>query len=235
MTAQRSVVSTRAFVLRRVAYGDADLVVELFTEALGRLGALARTARKSQKRFGGALEPFHTLRTSLEQRPGRDLATLCEARISTARPTLLSRLDAMQAAGRVLGWIRRACPPYTPEPRVWLLAEQMLDRLEAASDAQTTLAEAGLALLDALGWGLWFDRCAVCGKPCAPGRAAWMHAARGGLVCQRCGGGLVLLDGATRARLERAARGEWGVLEPVEVGAAVELAEAALLAHAGLE
>ena len=89
-------------------------------------------------------------------------------------------------------------------------------------------------LLDALGWGLEFDRCVVCGKSCAPGRAGRVDAGRGGLVCQRCGGGQVLLDGRTRERLRRAARGEWGALEAREVDAALELVEAALLAHAGL-
>jgi DNA repair protein RecO (recombination protein O) len=224
-------------VLRRVPYGDTDLVVELLGETVGRLSALARGARKSQKRFGGTLEPFHTLRTSFEQHRGRDLASLREASIVTCRRTLISRLDAMQAAGRVLGWIRRACAPYTPEPRVWQLSEQMLNRLDAAAgteDPRAALAEAGLMLLDALGWGLEFDRCVVCNRSCAPGRAAWMDAGRGGLVCQRCGGGQVLLDGRTRERLRRAGQGQWGALEAREVEAALELVEAALLAHAGL-
>jgi DNA repair protein RecO (recombination protein O) len=236
-TSAGSVVSTRALVLRRVPYGDADLVIELFSETVGRLAALARGARKSQKRFGGTLEPFHTLRTSFQERRGRDLASLREASIVTSRRDLISRLDSMQAAGRVLGWIRSACPPHTPEPRVWRLAEQMLDRLDAAPasvDPRATLGEAGLMLIDALGWGLSFDRCVVCEKACAPGRAAWMHPGRGGLVCQRCGGGQVLLGGATRGRLGRAAQGEWGGLEPGDVDAALELVEAALLTHAGL-
>jgi DNA repair protein RecO (recombination protein O) len=230
-------VSTRALVLRRVPYGDADLVIELFSETVGRLAALARAARKSQKRFGGTLEAFHTLQMSFEEHRGRDLASLREASIVTSRRGLISRLDAMQAAGRVLGWIRRACAPHTPEPRVWQLCEQMLDRLDAAPgsvDPRATVGEAGLMLLDALGWGLWFDRCVVCEKCCASGRAAWLHPGRGGLVCQRCGGGQVLLDGATRGRLGRAAQGQWGVLEPGDVDAALELVEAALLTHAGL-
>jgi DNA repair protein RecO (recombination protein O) len=137
----------------------------------------------------------------------------------------------------VLGWIRRACAPHTPEPRVWQLSEQMLNRLDAApgtGDPRAALGEAGLMLLDALGWGLEFDRCVVCGKCCAPGRTAWIDAGRGGLVCQRCGGGRVLLDGRTRERLRRAAQGEWGGLEAGDVPAALELVEAALLTHAGL-
>jgi DNA repair protein RecO (recombination protein O) len=229
-------VSTRALLLRRVPYGDTDLVVEFLTEKIGRVAALGRGARKSHQRFGGTLEPFHTLRAIFEERHGRDLASLREASMVTVRRGLMSRLDAMQAAGRVLGWIRRACPPATPEPRVWLLAEELLDRLDGPSpvNPQAALGEAGLSLLAALGWGLEFEHCVACGKACAPGQAAWIHPARGGLVCQRCGGGQALLGGATRERLGRAALGEWGALESGDLEAAIELVEAALGAHAGL-
>ncbi|MCA9559134.1 MAG: recombination protein O N-terminal domain-containing protein, partial [Myxococcales bacterium] len=48
--------STRAVVLRATPYRDHDLVVDLLGEQTGRVAALARSARRSQRRFGGALE-----------------------------------------------------------------------------------------------------------------------------------------------------------------------------------
>ena len=47
-------IRTRAIVLRLVDYRESDRIATLFTEALGRVGAIARGARKSQRRFGGA-------------------------------------------------------------------------------------------------------------------------------------------------------------------------------------
>ena len=67
---------TEALVLRRTPYREADLVVTLFTAELGQVSALARAARKSQRRFGGSLEPFHTLQTELDEPSGAELMTL---------------------------------------------------------------------------------------------------------------------------------------------------------------
>jgi DNA repair protein RecO (recombination protein O) len=48
-------LSTPAIVLRAVNYGEADRVVTLFGRDIGRVSALARSARKSQRRFAGGL------------------------------------------------------------------------------------------------------------------------------------------------------------------------------------
>ncbi len=60
---------TDAIVVRRVAYGEADLIVTLYTRELGKISALARSARRSRKRFGGGLELFNI--TSLELKKTR--------------------------------------------------------------------------------------------------------------------------------------------------------------------
>ena len=43
-------------VLKTRPHRDHDLIVELLTAEYGRLAVIARAARKSNKRFGGALE-----------------------------------------------------------------------------------------------------------------------------------------------------------------------------------
>src|ERR1700682_3177430 len=45
-----------ALVLRSIAYGDTDAVVQLPARGRGRIAAFVRGARTSRKRFGGALE-----------------------------------------------------------------------------------------------------------------------------------------------------------------------------------
>jgi DNA repair protein RecO (recombination protein O) len=47
---------SRALVLRKVAYGEADVIVTLLARDQGKISALARAARRSQRRFGAALE-----------------------------------------------------------------------------------------------------------------------------------------------------------------------------------
>ena len=228
---------TRALLLRRVDYGESDLVLALFTEKLGRVSALARGARRSSKRFGGSLEPMHTLDVRCDEPRHGDLFVLREARIAVPRAKLTNSLDRMQAAGRALGWVRRAAPPRTAEPEVWQVLENLLDALaeHEPGSAAKELAAAGLGLLGAFGWGIDFERCVRCGKACPETQPAMVDAARGGLLCRACGGARTRLSAEQRGRLARASAGEPGSLAPEDSELALDLVEQAMRAHAGFE
>ena len=135
-------------------YGDSDLILTLLTDREGRITALARAARKSQKRFGGALEPMHTLAVRYDDRPAAELVSLREAKIAVPRAGILASLDRLEAAGIALGWVRKAAPPRVPEPAVWEELTTLLDQLsqpEQAVPARARLAASGLRLLAAFG------------------------------------------------------------------------------------
>jgi DNA repair protein RecO (recombination protein O) len=223
-------------LLRRVEYGESDLVITFLTDSIGRVSALARGARKSVKRFGGVLEPMHTLSIAYDDRSGAELVVLREAKLERARPYLVTSLERMQAAGQALNWVRKAAPPRTPEPEVWAAMEALLDHLGDPTDEaspRSRLAASGLRLLSAFGWGIDFERCVSCGKVAKEGQAAMIDAARGGLVCRDCGGARRRLSGAERELLSAATHG--GALDDSSAGLALELVEQALKAHGGID
>jgi DNA repair protein RecO (recombination protein O) len=230
--------SAQALLLRRVEYGESDLVLTLFTDTLGRVSALARGARKSNKRFGGALEPMHTLQVRFDERPGAELVSLREASLQRPRLGVISDLKRLECAGRALAWVRKAAPPRTPEPEAWTALQAFLDGLDApdgASSPAGMLAECGLRLLTAFGWGIDFSRCVRCGKSAPSGRGATVDPARGGLICQSCGGARRRLSSSQRDAFERATLGQPGALADADASLALELVEQALATHAGLE
>lgn len=229
--------TTDALVVRAVPYGEADVVATLFTEALGRVSALARGARRSAKRFGGALDPMHTVRVTVEERAGTELATMREASVVRARVVLMGDLARLEAAGCALRWVRSGSPPRLREPEVWHEIVDLLDRLDDRADAlgpERHLGATGLRLLGAFGWGLELGACVRCGRPCDPARPAYVDAAAGGLVCRACGGASILLDAGVRTRLAQAAAGADDRLLPEDAALARRLVEAALAAHAGV-
>jgi DNA repair protein RecO (recombination protein O) len=227
--------------LRRTPYGDSDLISSLFTESLGRVSALARAARKSQRRFGGGLEPFHTLEVDFDESPGSDLANLRAARVVQPRTRLLGHLAGMEAGGVFLGWLRHAAPEHAPDPTLWQLAIECLDALEhaevlpaAASSARLILASHGWRLLIACGWRLELERCVVSGVPCPAEKSALIDPLRGGVVSRAHGSAGILVSGPTRQRLIATGAGHAGALEPADADLVIELVERTLQAHAGL-
>lgn len=202
------------------------------------MSALARGARRSQRRFGGALEPMHTLRLTLAESATSELLLLREASIETPRHFLTSRLTTLDVAGRALSWLRHAAVPRTPELgafRQTLLLLDRLDRADQEARATLALAEFGLRLLSELGWGLDFERCVRCGKPCESDQSAYVDAARGGLMCRACGGARVRLCGALRQRFAKITLDSRAELLDEDASLALDLVEAALRAHVGTE
>ena len=112
----RSVVETDALVVRTVAYGEADVIATFVTETHGKLSAIVRGARKSKRRAQGALEPFHTVRVSFEDRGG-DLVTIRDARVVRVRAGILASLPALEAGGLALRWLRHLVPARHPGRR----------------------------------------------------------------------------------------------------------------------
>jgi DNA repair protein RecO (recombination protein O) len=225
-------------LLSKVVYRESDWIVTLFTEQRGRVSALARGARRSSKRFGGVLEPMHTLALALDERPTSELMILREASIDVPRIRLVARLETLEAAGRALGWVRSSTPPHHSEPLVYASISKVLDQLNDATtdrDPRLFLAEFGLRLLNALGFGIDFRGCVRCGRPCAEGKAAYVDAQKGGLVCRACGGASRRLEAAQRERFAQASDGATNLLEAADVDLALPLVEQALRAHMGVE
>lgn len=226
--------ATDALLLRKIAYAEADVIVTFFTEARGVFSAIARAARKSNKRFG-VLEPLHLLRITLEDRANAELCHLVEAQIARPRLGLLADLGRIEAASIALQWVRRASPQRVAEPALWRDVNALLDELDAGTTTaagRAQLAAMGLRLLQGAGWGLQLASCVRCGRPCDAAATACIDAAQGGLVCRACGGAPSVLRPARRRALQRALLGDTAVLSDDDATFAIELVTASLEAHA---
>ncbi len=68
-----AVLTSEAVVLRTWPVHEADLIVSFFTRDYGKhASGVAKSALKSRKRFGGALEPMTVARAWFVERPGRN-------------------------------------------------------------------------------------------------------------------------------------------------------------------
>jgi len=189
---------SRALLLRSVDYRDSDRIVTLLTEEYGKISALARGARKSQRRFGGALQPYVLMQAHF--RPGRgELAHLERVSVDQSFHEILRSLEAIGVAGAAMAVIRERVPEHEPEPAVFDTAVRFLAALNEGAPAEEAFLCLQIRVLALLGFSPTLDRCVQCARTPEPGRAASFDAARGGIVCRACGGGrLVLSAGALR-------------------------------------
>ena len=123
-----SVLTSEAVVLRTWPVHEADLIVSFFTRNYGKMRGVAKSALKSRKRFGGALEPMTVARAWFAERPRQELVRLDQLEI--LRSPLSSPVDHARMA--VLSFfaevIDEALPDHDPQETVFRLLLAVLDQ-----------------------------------------------------------------------------------------------------------
>ena len=151
--------------------------VSFFTRDYGRVKGVAKSALKSRKRFGGALEPMTLARAWFAERPRQELVRLDQLEI--LRSPLSAPVDHARMAGLSFfaEVIDEALPEHDPQETVFRLLASVLE--------QTTVAQSDLVQpwMPLTYFSLWMTRlmgllpdiahCMVCRRAveCRPG--AW--------------------------------------------------------------
>jgi len=200
---------TTAVLLRAVDYRDADRILTFYSRDRGRVAAIARGARRSRKRFGGALEPFCVVDLVFSEGRG-DLATLKEATVTRAFPGVLTSLAGMREGGAALDLVRRITREDDAEPRLFddvvALFEALGERERSPEDLRIAFTIRALGLV---GMAPELEVCALSGVRCPPGQSAFFDPARGAIVRQALGGRGVLVSGPARASMIHAQGSDW--------------------------
>ena len=198
-------IQSPALVVGVRAFKEADRMVDLLTPEHGRITALARNARRSVRRFGGALDIGNRVEASLRAPRGGlwglDEATLIEGRRHAH--TDLDRLARLSYAAEVCGRLARE---QHPEPRLFGLLDMAATLLDAMSHAPSTQFRLGLEAkaLTFAGIRPILDSCAACGESPAEPMVMVTHA--GGAHHADCipgGGTAVSLDWLAGAEIAR--------------------------------
>lgn len=174
-----------AIVLSTVDYGEADRIVTLFTRGRGRLSAFAAGARKSKRRFAGALEPGTRLRAQLVERRG-DTFRLDGADVQAAFHHLRDELALIARALYALELCRELTQDHQPHEALFADLTDYLQALHDKRAGPTSLLKFELDALEHAGFRPSFTPCVLCGGPLS-GRCAF-DPSHGGVVCDRCFG-----------------------------------------------
>jgi DNA repair protein RecO (recombination protein O) len=183
---------TEAVVLRSIRYGEADRILHLYTCEHGRIGAIAKGARRSRSRFGARLEPFFRVKLVLHQGRG-DLFTVSSADTVAVHAELRDHAATLDAAARAADAVSRLFETAEPHPEVFTLLVNELALL--CADPGHARPATGLAfrlkLLLAAGFVPQLASCAACGEP---EHLQGFSAAAGGVVCGSCEAAAFPLD-----------------------------------------
>jgi len=200
-------LKTEAIVLRSIRYSEADRILHLYTAKRGRVGAIAKGARRPKSRFGGRLEPFFRLDLLLHEGRG-ELLTVTQANTVDGYPHLRSSGPGLSAGARACDAVLRLLDSAEPNPPAYNLLCRYLALLdESSGDAPASLATAlsfRLKLTLAAGFSPELASCTRCGEA---DHLVGFSGAAGGVVCAACeAGSFPLSEDAHRFMVEAIAK-----------------------------
>ena len=176
-----SLKQSEAIVLRTYPLREADLLVTLFTRAEGKLKGVARAAKKSRRRFGGALEPLTLVRAHYDGREGKELARLdsCDILWSPMSDELdYPRVVALEHVAEMLDEL---LPDREANDAIFRLAVSVLHELRSG-EIWIPLTYFQLWLVRLVGFLPELSACLACGRTLNSDRA-YYHALADGLMC----------------------------------------------------
>ena len=207
---------SEAIVLRTYPLREADLLVTLFTRSEGKVRGVARSAKKSKKRFGGALEPLTYVRAFYEDRERRELARLNSLEVLESPLASEVTYPRATALAHVAELLDELLPEREANDAVFRLALSVLGNLrEGQIWGPVTYFELWLTRLT--GFLPDLSECMVCSRV-LNGNRAFYHALADGLMCtedKRLASSEISSESRAlaaqmfRAPLETFARAEW--------------------------
>ncbi len=126
-------VHTEAIVLSTRRYRESSQLVTLYTEACGKCSVVAPQARRSIKRFGGALQPMRCSWVALYKKPNRTLHTLAKAEPVLPFRQILASYDRMSVGFAIVEAVYRTQPAEEPNPSLYQTLKQGLYYLNEMS------------------------------------------------------------------------------------------------------
>lgn len=143
-----------AFILHHYPYGETSALLEVFSLAHGRVGLIAKGARRAKSDLRAILCPFQPLTIGWSGKG--ELATLTQAEIAAEMILLHGR--ALYCGFYINELMLRLIHRHDPHERLFDAYRSALQGLQIAADHAATLRLFEKRLLDNLGYGLVLDR-----------------------------------------------------------------------------
>ena len=181
-------VTTTALVLSRLPWSETSQIVTVITPDLGRIGAIARGAKRASGGVGPALEPVTESQIVLTPSTSGTLAHIQSADVQDYFSATKRSLTRIALSLALCELASRATAEGEENRQAFNHLRAVLHGIDSSTDrdAVNWLWWGVLRVIDDLGYGIQVAECARCGSRTTPHR--WFAPAEGGPVCGSCTG-----------------------------------------------
>ncbi|MBM4762327.1 DNA repair protein RecO [Bacillus sp. B15-48] len=168
-------------VIRNTDYAESNKIVTLYTREWGKVGVMARGAKKPNSRLTAVTQPF-TYGIFLIQR-GRGLGTLQQGDIISSMRSIREDIFLTAYASYVIDLTDKGTEEKRPNPFLFELLHQTLQYMNDGYDLEILVNIYEMKMLNVLGLYPVLNQCVNCGH--TDGTFSF-SIREGGILCHRC-------------------------------------------------
>lgn len=174
--------TAEGIVFKGLPFGEADMIMTIFTRERGFLRAFAKSPRKTKSRFGSALEPFSYIRLSLWGKENAELPKLIQADIVHPFQKLREELNCFLRVSEIFEMTFMLIPEQVRQERLFDILLDTLRTQELNCANPKAILCYKIKMLKAAGF---MPRLSGCARCAGTGRRFYFR--EGSVLCDSCG------------------------------------------------
>ncbi len=168
------------------SYGEADLLVHFFSKQDGIQYGIAKSAKKSKRRFVNCLCTFHVSELEYDIKNLSELCFIRSGRLKEYFSGIYSDYKKMVLASHFLDIVKAFSPPSLVDQKVFDLLRFSLRYLSKEVEPFKIYLYFSLNAISLGGYGIRIDRCINCNRIYRGKGKAVFIPSKGGISCLRC-------------------------------------------------
>jgi len=178
--------TSSAIIIDLRDYGEADRIVTAYTRDAGKITGIAKSAKKSQKRFGAALDLFASVVMSFFVKETSGLVRIDQCRLVQAFPGIQEDITRMSYGSYMAELTKEMSAEGVSHPEVFDGLNMFLSLLDKAGPREDYLRMFEMRLIAAAGFRPVLTACCRCRREWLKGETFRFSNSMGGVVCPAC-------------------------------------------------
>ncbi|WP_349407866.1 DNA repair protein RecO [Pseudalkalibacillus sp. SCS-8] len=174
-------IKTEAIVIRTTDYGESNKVLTVYTKDFGKMGIMARGAKKTKSRLSSVSQLFTHAHFLIQK--GSGLGSLSQGEIIHSYRGIKQDIIKTAYGAYMVEFLDKVVEENKPSSALFEFLSLSLNYLDEGIDPDILKAIFEMKMLRISGVGPQVDRCVICGK--REGNFSF-SIGEGGFLCQQC-------------------------------------------------
>ena len=184
------ITKTDAIVLKSMRYRDTSKIVTFYSRRYGKIKGIAKGARDTKSKFGGALEPISLVSLVLYKKEHREIQFISQCDFVKRYRSIHTNISKIAVGMAILELLQKLTHDEEENIPLFNLVASTLDVLdEADRNGMNLLRAFQLRLGHIFGYGVSLDRCISCSRSVEEMKeeeGLFFIAPKGALRCEEC-------------------------------------------------